>query len=175
MRRGIFIILLVFVGFSLFGQEKAIISIDDEVRSIEANEALNKKAFDWAELQGISTDGGGILEVWWKGSQIYKVKEEVGLSFGSVTKTIYLKTGKPIKIIETEENFEQTSNGFNYEDLKEVYKEIVYVFDWENYTWKNPKLSKKQIGKRKFSEDGGCKWYDGIKETLVLAKKAITK
>ncbi len=120
MRRGIFIILLVFVGFSLFGQEKAIISIDDEVRSIEANEALNKKAFDWAELQGISTDGGGILEVWWKGSQIYKVKEEVGLSFGSVTKTIYLKTGKPIKIIETEENFEQTSNGFNYEDLKEV-------------------------------------------------------
>jgi len=106
--------------------------IDNKVNSIESDSTLEKTEFDWVELTGITTDGGGILKVWRNEKQIYKIVEEIGLSYGRITTTIYMNNRTPIKIIEIEENFEQNNDGLNYEVLNEVYRETIYVSDWKN-------------------------------------------
>ena len=148
-------------------QEKTIAQIELEVNSIEANRALTKTEFDWVELTGMTTDGGGILTIWRDKEQIYKIVEEIGLSYGRMKITIYLTRGIPIKIIETEENFELTDDGINYSELKEVFKKEVLFFDWELGDAKV-----KETGKRVMSE-GGCSHYEDYEPILERANQAI--
>ena len=67
--------------------------IDKRVESITSYPALIETEFDWVELTGIVTDGGGILKVWRAGNQIVKVYEEIGLSYGRISTSIYLQSG----------------------------------------------------------------------------------
>ena len=164
-----FVIILTLIGFLAFGQENNIDRIDNEVNSIESDTTLVETEFDWAELTGITTDGGGILKVWKNEKQICKIVEEIGLSYGRIMTTIYLNNGIPIKIIETEENFGHTNDGLNYEELNEVYREIIYVFDWKN---DNAKI--KRIGKRNMSE-ASCSMYELAESLLERAEKATTE
>ena len=140
--------------------------IDKMVESITSNPALIETEFDWVELTGIATDGGGILKVWRAGNQIVKVYEEIGLSYGRISTSVYLQNGVPIKIIETEENFKLTDQGFVNEELKEVFRAEVYVFDWEN-----DKARVVRTGERHRSE-GNCSTFD-YEPTLERALKAI--
>ena len=60
----------------------------------------------------------------------------------------------PIKIIETEENFELKNDELDYGKLNEVFKATIHVYDWENDENKI-----EQVGKRVMSE-GTCSNFD---------------
>ncbi len=161
-------IILTLIGFLAFGQENKLDQIDNEVNSIELDSTLAMTEFDWVELTGITTDGGGILKVWRNDIQICKIVEEIGLSYGRIRTIIYLENGIPIKIIETEENFEKTNDGLNYSKLEEVFKAIIYVFDWEN---DESKIIRK--GERFYTE-GNCSTFD-FEPVIERAEKATTE
>lgn len=167
--KNAFIITLTLIGFMSFGQDKNLDLIEDEVASIQSDSTLQVKEFDWVELTGITTDGGGILKVWKKDKQICKIIEEIGLSYGRIRTTIYLKNGKPIKIIKTEENYEQRNNELNYEKLNEVYREVIYVIDWENDI-----AEIKRFGKRNMSEIS-CSMYELAESVIERAEKITTE
>ncbi|NAS30424.1 hypothetical protein GTQ40_05540 [Flavobacteriaceae bacterium R38] len=166
--RKIFVIILTLIEFLVFGQENNLDRIDKEVKSIELNSALEKTEFDWVELTGITTDGGGILKVWSNKKQIYKIVEEIGLSYGRIKITIYLNSGIPIKIIETEENFGRENDELNYRERNEVFRANIYVFDWEN---DESKIERN--GKRVLSE-GSCSTFD-YEPIIKRATNAIMK
>ncbi|CAM1357727.1 hypothetical protein [Tenacibaculum halocynthiae] len=154
------------IGFVTFGQENKLDGIKSEVNSIDSDSTLTKSEFDWKKLTGITTDGGRILKVWRNENQICKIVEEIGLSYGRVKTTIYLQNGLPIKIIETEENFGHKNGELNYNELNEVFRAYIYVFNWENDEGKI-----ERIGKKVFSE-GSCSTFD-YEPILERAKKTI--
>ncbi|PHS63388.1 MAG: hypothetical protein COB12_09575 [Flavobacterium sp.] len=163
------VIILTLIGFLAFGQENKLERIDDEVNSIKSDSTLTQTEFDWVELTGITTDGGGILKVWQNDNRICKIVEEIGLSYGRLRTTIYLDNELPIKIIETEENFGHKNGELNYKELNEVFKATIYVFDW-----KNDESEVKRIGKRIMSE-ASCSMYELTESIIERAKKATTE
>jgi len=165
--KKILVTIFILLGFQTFGQNK-VDRINDEVYSIEKNDTLKLSEYNWTKLTGIKTDGGGILNVWQNDNQICKIVEEIGVSYGRVKTIMYLQNGLPIKIIETEENFERTEQGFNHKKLNEVFKVIIHVLDWEMDEDKT-----RQIGQRVLSE-ANCAAYDYI-SIIERAKKAITQ
>lgn len=142
--------------------------IKEKVTEIENNKKLKQAVYDLSELTGISTDGGGILKVWQNQNQICKVVEEIGLSYGRVRTVIYLESGTPIKIIETEENFGNKDGEINYNELNEVFRANIYIFDWDNDDGKI-----ERIGKRVLSE-GSCSTFD-YEPIIERAKKAASE
>ena len=163
--KNAFVIILTLIGFLAFGQENNVAQIDRKVKSIESDSTLNETKFDWVELTGITTDGGGILKVWRNEKQICKIVEEIGLSYGRIRTIIYLNKGIPIKIIETEENFGHENGELNYKKLNEVFRATIHIFDWENDESKIIRT-----GKRVLSE-GSCSTFD-YELTIERAKKA---
>ena len=159
---------MTFIGFVAFGQENKLDQIENEVNSINSDSTLTKSEFDWVELTGIATDGGGILKVWRNENQICKIVEEIGLSYGRIRTTIYLQIGLPIKIIETEENFGHKNGELNYNELNEVFRANIHIFDWENDDGKI-----ERIGKRVLSE-GSCSTFD-YEPIIERAEKAISE
>ncbi|HEY9084112.1 MAG TPA: hypothetical protein VIN73_12330 [Vicingaceae bacterium] len=166
MKKTFIIVLSSLIGLLAFGQKNDFVQIDYEVNSIELDSSLVQIEFDWVELTGITTDGGGILTVWQNDKQICKIVEEIGLSYGRIKTTIYLKDEIPIKIIETEENFGLENGELNYGELKEVFRVIIYVLDWENDDSKT-----EWTGKRIMSE-GTCSTFE-YEPIIEQAKKAI--
>jgi hypothetical protein len=162
------VIIVTLIKFLAFGQEKNLDQIDNKVKFIELDSTLVEKKFDWVEQTEITTDGGGILKVWRNEKQICKIVEEIGLSYGRIRTVIYLNDGIPIKIIETEENFGRENGEINYKELNEVFRAIIYVFDWENDQSKI-----ERIGKRVLS-DGPCSTFD-YEPTIERAKKATSE
>ncbi|WP_256867472.1 hypothetical protein [Winogradskyella forsetii] len=120
------------------------------------------------ELTGITTDGGGILKVWSNENQICKIVEEIGLSYGRIKTIIYLESGIPIKIIETEENFRRTNQGMEYYELNEVFKAEIYIFNWEMDESKIVRT-----GERLMSE-GNCSTFD-YEPIIERAEKATSE
>ncbi|MFD2561433.1 hypothetical protein [Aquimarina rubra] len=167
--KKVFALVLFSIGQIVSGQENNPEQIDSKVNVIESNTELSFSEFDWVELTGIVTDGGGVLKIWSNDDTIHKIIEEIGFSYGRLTTTIYLSNQTPIKIIETEENFERTNDGFKYSVLEEVFRKEYYVFDWEREEGET-----NTIGKRFMSEEG-CSNYEIYDPILERAKKAITK
>lgn len=163
-----FVIVFILIGFITFGQENKLDQIKNQVELIESDSNLTISEFDLAELTGIATDGGGFLKVWRNKNQICKIVEEIGLSYGRLKNTIYLKDGVPIKIIETEENFGHKNNELNYNELNEVFKATIIVFDWEN-----DQSQIEEIGKRVMSE-GTCSTFE-YEPIIERAELAIIK
>ena len=161
-----FVIVLTLVGFLSFAQENQTVRIDNLVQSIKADSTLTESEFDWIKITGIATDGGGILKVWRNSNQIVKVYEEIGLSYGRISTEIYLDNGEPIKIIEIEENFSLTNHEVEYDELNEVFRAVIYMFDWES-----DKSKIERIAERNLSE-GNCSTFD-YEPIIERAKKAI--
>ncbi|WP_405207155.1 hypothetical protein [Aquimarina sp. LLG6339-5] len=166
--KKIFTSILFLIGLLTFGQKNNPEQIDLKVNSIDSNSELTITEFDWVELTGMTTDGGGILKVWRNNNNIHKVVQEIGLSYGRIRTTIYLTNGVPIKVIETEENFERTDDGLNYSKLNQVFKQEFFVFNWEMGEGEYEKT-----GKRVMSE-GGCSHFD-YEPIIERAEKAITQ
>ena len=164
----IIIVIFTLIGFAAFGQEINLEQIENEVDLIEFDSTLTETEFDWVELTGIVTDGGGILKVWRNKKQICKIVQEIGFSYGRTVTTIYLSNNVPIKIIETEENFGHKDDGLDYGKLNEVFKAIIHVYDWENDDGKI-----ERSGKRVMSE-GSCAFFD-YEPIIARAEKATSE
>lgn len=166
--RNIFFIAIFFFHFVTFGQEHTLHQVQEKIQNIEKDTTLIVTEIDWIELTGITTDGGGFLKVWHKDEQVYKIMEQVGLSYGRLRTIVYLDNEVPIKIIETEENFEKSNQGFNYKNIHEVFKVIINVLDWEK------DLAKiERTGKRVFTERP-CSTFE-YEATIERAIKAFEK
>lgn len=163
-----FLIISTLIGFISFGQEPQLDQIDEIVKSIESDSTLTQTEFDWKILGGITTGSGGVRKIWKKKINIYKMVEEIKYLDFTTRTTIYLENGIPIKIIEKEENFENTKDGRDYSKPIEVFSALIYVFDWEN---DNSKII--QNGKRVFTE-GSCSNFD-YEPLIENAQKLIAE
>ncbi len=74
----------------------------------------------------------------------------------------------PIKIIDTEDHFGFKNEELNYNELNEVFKATIFVFDWE----KDYNIIER-IGKRVLSDDT-CSTFE-YEPIIERAKKAILK
>lgn len=139
-----------------FSQTELITIINKQVREINSDKGLTTKLFNANEVYNKTFDGGGRIEVYLKGGQITKIEESIGLSYGLVTTIIYLKDGRPIKIIDREENFKikDDQSGLDYTKLNQVFEASIYVVNWDK---DDSKILRK--GERKFSE-GVCSNLD---------------
>ena len=137
-----------------FGQEISIEQIDRKVKSIESDITLSPTKFEFIILPGITTGSKEICKIWHKKRKIYKIVQELEyINYISRT-SIYFENEVPIKVIEIEENFKQVKDGLDDSNSIEVFKAIIYVFDWDN---DKSKIIKK--GKRIFTE-GSCATFD---------------
>ncbi|MEZ4995910.1 MAG: hypothetical protein R2824_36185, partial [Saprospiraceae bacterium] len=99
---------------------------------------------------GRAYDGGGVIKVFFNQQELKKIEEEIGLSFGRVSKIIYIEKGMPIKIIDREENFSwnKENTGWDYSKLNEVFQADIYIFDWDK---DDTRIMKK--GQRRLSQN----------------------
>ena len=147
---------------SLFTQAQELdsVAIKAIVQHIENTEELDSTFHDWSQLTGVVTDGGAELISWRKNGEVVKVFQQVGLSFGRLTTTIYLQDSNPIMAIETEENFGIDDQGeIDYTSLKVVYQEISFYYKEEPAQSGEYDLDYRRIGKRVHSEQY-CTTYE---------------
>ncbi len=135
------------------GRREDINLITDE---IDSSLELTTKEFDAVEVCQTPFDGGGIITIKHNEQELKMVKEEIGLSFGRVTTCIYFDNGKPIKLIESEENFPMNhdESGFDYTVLNQVFKATFWI-----YNWNMDEMDVVREGKR-ISSDGTCSIYE---------------
>jgi hypothetical protein len=112
-------------------QDKLMNQIDQQVKKIERNQEIQVKEFDAREVFGHAIDGGGSIKIHLDQDEIKKIEQEIGLSYGRVTTLMYLVDGKPIKIIDREENFPILSDqtGLDYSTLNKVFEGNIYIFN----------------------------------------------
>jgi hypothetical protein len=157
--------------FLAFGQQSKVERIAMEVEYIENDATLTFEKYDFSKLTGVHTDGGGILKVWHKEKQISKIYEEIGLSYGRIKTTIYLKNDEVIKIIEIEENFPFSKNEIDITKLDKVFRVDIFVFGPDKniaglYDYKLIRNGNRVIS------DGFCELSDFF-STIDRAEKAI--
>ena len=161
-------LILGLLGLSI-AQSETVESINQEVNRIDQNDSLFEKEFDAVDVYKQAFDGGGSIKVFYSPKRLKKINEEIGLSYGRLTTTIYFNSDGPIKIIEKEENFKWNEEllEWDYSELVEVFKAEIYIFNWDlDYT----KTFKD--GKRRFSE-GTCATLEY--EPLIQTGKDLLK
>lgn len=156
-----------FYNVPLLGQSDCIDHINHLISHIENDSTLFVRTID--DSGDVSFDGGFEILVYSTSHSVQKAVREVGLSFGRITWTVYFQSNKPFKIIETEEVFEwdETTSGWNYSSLKEVYKSELYLFNCSKMT--EQKVVK---GQRQMSEgESSLEVYQPfIQEVLEISK-----
>ncbi|TJY33397.1 hypothetical protein [Pontimicrobium aquaticum] len=166
--KRIFIVLISLIGSVAFGQENNIEHISLIANTIKSDSTLLLLKFNSTNKVEIGINDEGALKVWKNKESISKIVEEIILSQGRLTKTIYLHKGVPIKIIEKEDSFGFENGKLNYKKFKEEFRATVYIFDWENDVSKIEKT-----GQRIFSE-GSCSTFD-YEPIVEKAKKLAIK
>ncbi|WP_375558700.1 hypothetical protein ACE193_13210 [Bernardetia sp. OM2101] len=124
--------------------------IDEITNAIDHYSALRPETLDANKIYEQAFDGGAAITLYWIQDNIKKIHREIGTSYGRLSTIFYFDNNKIIKIIEIEENFRFNQDlSIDYENgVSEVFKEEVYVLDYEN------KIVEKQIiGERKVSND----------------------
>ncbi|GAA0733911.1 hypothetical protein GCM10009430_48480 [Aquimarina litoralis] len=156
--------LIVFLTLNLtaFSQNKKIDEINRYITSIDSNSDLKINEYDWSKVTGTHIDKGAILKIWKKNNEIVKIKEEFGASYGRCIRLIYLKNSKPIKAIETEENFEFKNNEIDYTSLKLQFKIQVFVTGF-NKVIDEYEFDVIKEGKRKLTE-----YYCDLNEVFAI-------
>jgi hypothetical protein len=155
----------------VLGQPDSLKIIDVEVDKIDATLDLTTKEFDAGEIYGHGFEGGGWIKVYLDGNETKKIDQQFGLSFGRIRTTIYFANGKPIKIIDSEENFifssDQTSINYS-KGLTQVLEATIYIFNWN--------LDRNQtIIKAKRNLSDGPRAVSEYERTIDIAKKLVNK
>ena len=164
------IILTIFLSglyFSTVGQDERTKQIDILVGQINKSGRLTLKEFDANRVYNQIFDGGGTIKVYSDKNVISKIEQEIGLSYGRLTTIIYLTNGKPIQIIDREENFKlkDDKSTLDHSNLNQVFEATIYVFNWDK---DDSKVTSK--GKRVQSE-GTCSNFEY--EPLIDAVKKL--
>ncbi|GAB5556886.1 MAG: hypothetical protein SchgKO_10990 [Schleiferiaceae bacterium] len=87
-----------------YGQER-IEAIENVVSKIDKDETLSTLTLDANDVYKTTFDGGGTFSIIHNDTVLIKLESITGTSFGRVTTIVYYNNGKPIKIIDQEENF----------------------------------------------------------------------
>lgn len=138
--------LIFLISFNAFGQNLTLEKINKEVNRIQTDSTLTITVLNALDKPKETLDGGYVLKVWHQQHDIVKIVEEKGLSYGRLKTILYLNANLPIKIIEVEDNFSQTSTGLNYKKLDVVYKTVRHIVNW-----KQGRDITQTKGKRRFS------------------------
>jgi len=138
--------LLLLAYLSTFAQDITLEEITNNILQIEADTTFTITTRNQAKSSQISLDGGYQFKIWHQGRHIAKIVEVIGLSYGSIQTTIYLTNHTPVKIIESEAVFTETSHGLNYNSLNKVYEVTHDILNWNHQ-----KTITKEKGKRVFS------------------------
>lgn len=170
MRQTILTIVLSGLYFYCFGQDERTKQIDITVGLINNNDNLIVNEFDANGVYNQTFDGGGTIKIYSDKGNISKIEQEIGLSFGRLTTIIYLTNGKPIQIIDREENFKLKDDNttLDYSKLTRVFEATIYVFNWDN---DDSKIINK--GKRVLSE-GTCSNFE-YEPLIGIAEKLLKK
>ncbi|MBT30679.1 MAG: hypothetical protein CMO01_13550 [Thalassobius sp.] len=131
IKRLLIIICCVCFQNLLFAQIDSLKKIDKIVRKIDSDKKLKTQKFNTDDVYNKPTDGGGIIEIKLNGTEIKKIRQEIGVSLGRLTTVIYMVDGEPIKIIDREENFDwsEEQSTYDYHSVDLVYQAEIYVFD----------------------------------------------
>ena len=151
--RFLTLIFCLIISLSAHAQELDTVAIKAIVQQIDNTAELDSTVHDWSQLTGVVTDGGAELISWRNNGEVVKVFQQVGLSFGRITTTIYLHDSEPIMAIETEENFGFDDQGeIDYTSLKMVYQEINFYYKEDPPYSGEYDLYNRHTGKRVLSE-----------------------
>ena len=124
--------------------------IDEITNAIDYYSARYLQKLDATGIYEHAFDGGGEIHLYWIGGNIKKIRREIGTSYGKLSTTFYFDKEKIIKIIETEEDFEfKEDMSLNYDKLTKVFKEEIYIFDYENKKVQILKTGKRQVSTKK--------------------------
>lgn len=167
MKKTLVYISLIIVSIT-YGQKTVIQQIETAVKKINADTTLTKTVFDWTELENISTDGGGLLTVWRDGDKIFKIVENIGLSRGQFTTTIYLNSNEPIKIIEKEALFVFENNELNYAKLETNFTAVIHITNWKKNNSRIMRKGTRAISKRSFDTEDYQPIIDRAKKAIKL-------
>ncbi|MGJ5642015.1 hypothetical protein [Formosa sp. S-31] len=141
-------IFFLFLNYFSHGQELKFSEIEKEIHVIEQNLGNYELSHvSWNEFMNQNTDDQGEVKVWRQNNCVRKIIEEISGEKGTVTRVIYLKNGKPIKGIETEQVFEKQEHN----RLKETFKLEVFVIGY-NSIIDEYEFETKETGKRTFTE-----------------------
>jgi len=141
------------ISLCAHAQELDTVAIKAIVQQIDNTAELDSTVHDWSQLTGVVTDGGAELISWRNNGEVVKVFQQVGLSFGRITTTIYLHDSEPIMAIETEENFGFDDQGeIDYTSLKLVYQETNFYYKEDPPYSGEYDLYNRHTGKRVLSE-----------------------
>jgi hypothetical protein len=152
MKQIMAISILLLLTITVTGQADSLDLIQKIADKIDNDTNLVVKEFDATKVYNQAFDGGGTIKLYSDGNGLRKIKQEIGVSFGRLTTIVYFENGRPIKLIEKEENFKwlEDQTGWDYTALHQIFQADIYVFDWE--TDKNRTIIE---GKRNLSE-GSC-------------------
>ncbi|WP_291725996.1 hypothetical protein [Bernardetia sp.] len=143
------LLLVVFSAFTLKEYSKK--EIDEITNAIDYNSSLRPQILDANDVYETAFDGGGKINLHWKQDNIKKIYREIGTSYGRLSTIFYFDDNKIIKIIEIEEDFEfdQDMNIEYEKGVSEVFKEEIYVFDYENKSIQILKTGKRKVSNQR--------------------------
>lgn len=150
MKKNYFLLPVLLHCIFCFGQLKNQNGIDKAIRKIEKNQRLKVKEYKRADLLGIDY-GDGTIKVWSHARDIVKIEEHTHFPYGLSIELVYFENGLPIKIVEIEENFKKTKDGFDKSRLEEVFRTEIYVLGKAKSKIENYYITKEELGQRFFT------------------------
>jgi hypothetical protein len=121
--------------------EQAIQQIRKDFKAIAADTSLKLISLDAEEFLDATPDGGASLTGYYKGDQLVKIEEWIGISYGNSIREFYLKAGQVFFIYDRFDSFIQ--NGADLDPAKPK-----TVFEGRYYIVKDKMIAKKTIGKK---------------------------
>lgn len=110
-------------------RQERIRQIRQDYHVINTDTTLQATTLDGEEFLEEATDGGGELKGWYRGDNLVKMTEWVGLSHGNHTRAYYFKRGQLFFVYETFESFVQEKDGLDKTKTKTSFEARYYVHD----------------------------------------------
>ncbi len=132
--KAFFLLLIMSLSLSINAQPLSVSEIDDLVEEIDKNLSSDSLVLDANEVYGQTFDGGGVYILHGIDGQLVKFSSAIGTSYGRFIEITYLKDDLPIKFTEIEMNFKwkEDDTGWDYSEIKRVFKKDTYVVNYQN-------------------------------------------
>lgn len=117
-----------------FAQSTRVGQINIEVAHIDKDRTLSCDTLDASVIFKANFDGGGEVLYWYRGKELVKVREEIGLSWGRNTREYYFHNDTIMLFREREELFPwiADSSALDHSRLITGYEGTYYFWTWRN-------------------------------------------
>jgi hypothetical protein len=129
-------------------KEEKVKSIDTVLERLIVCSADDSLTLVNEEFMPHMTDGGGSLTAFYKEKHIYRIREQIGLSYGIITTDYYLQNDKLVCAVETERSFPVVE-----ESGERDHQHPVQVYTGKFYFEGDLLLYTVKIGKRTFDDE----------------------